>query len=151
MQKAKLNEAEKKHFQEEIEDWKVKILEKDHQVHNMSVQRLSIQVSIDAAIQTEKNKILAAKALIEDLRFDFKHQVTYKGLGAKIDEAQREIERHQKNIQAREKQIKDGLIPIESKDERARREIKEKQKKKAEATMAQPYIADPAEIPEDKK
>ncbi len=124
MQKKKLNEHTKKHFEEEINEWKVNILEKKHAIAKFIATQTSIQASLDFAIQGEQNKILAAKATIADLVFDFKHQVTYQGLGNQINKATLEIERHEKNIEAREIQIEEG-VDVLSKDEKARNNVQQ--------------------------
>ena len=125
MTKKKINEATKKHFEEEIEDWKVKILEKQHEMQKIAAQRISIQESLDIAAKQETNKILAAEAAIADYKFDFENQVTFKRLGIQYDQAEKEIELINKNIEARKYEIGKG-VEVESRDEKARREIKEK-------------------------
>lgn len=121
MQKKKLSEADKKHFESEIKEWEVRVLEKKHEIAKIESQLLSIQATLDSAIETEQNKIRAAKAMIADYKFDFDNQVTYQGLENQADKAKKEIERIEKNILVRKKAIKEGLTK-ESRDETARRE-----------------------------
>lgn len=123
MQRKKLTKEEKEMFSREIEQMRISILEKKHLIAKFIFQQMSIQESLDSAIETEKNKIRSAKALIADYNFDFQNQVTYNAIGQKIKEAEQEINRLENNTKVRKEQIEKGII-VKSRDEKAREKIK---------------------------
>src|SRR3990167_2343806 len=100
-----LSKENKEMFQREIMEMEVTVLQKRHEIEKLMSNREAINKSLNHGIHQEKNKILAAEANIRDYEFDIKNSVTFKALGIKIDQAEREITRLEGNVSVRKNQI----------------------------------------------
>ena len=125
-----LSKSNKEMFLMEIEEWKSAILQKKHELVKMSFNRENIQESLQFSIDNERNKILSAKEMITDHEYNLKNKVSFTELGVLITKAEQEIKRHTKNIQARELQIRQGVLENPTRDEKAREELKKKMEAK---------------------
>lgn len=122
----KLEKANKELFEREIKDMKSQVLQKEHEITKLSVNKEGIQKSLLMAIEREKNIILAANANCVDYRYDHDHQVSFSALDVKIDQANHEIKRIKNNVKVREEQIQKGVLVNPTRDEKAREDIKKK-------------------------
>ena len=122
----KLSESNKKMFLREIEEMKSQILQKEHEIAKLSFNMKRIEESIPLSIATQKNNIISAQEMINDLQHDLDNKVSFTEMGVLIKKAEMEVIRHTKNIQARKMQIRQGVLENPNRDEKAREKIRKR-------------------------
>ncbi len=92
----------------EIQTMEAKVLQKQHENVKLRHNEKHISQALKYSISQQKNVILSAEGLIEDMEYDLENDVTLKGTENKIDENKAEISRLEKNIIVRNKEIADA-------------------------------------------
>ena len=92
-------------LRKEVRQFESQVLQKQHQIVKLNHNRKNIQQALKYSISSQKNIILSAEGLIEDLEYDLENNVTLTGTENKIEEEKTEISRLDNNIKVRNTEI----------------------------------------------
>ena len=100
-----LTQADIDLLKKEIRTMEAKVLQKEHENVKLNHNRKNIQQALKYSISNQKNIILSAEGILEDLEYDLENDITLKGTENKIEENKGEISRLEKNIKVRNAEI----------------------------------------------
>lgn len=92
-------------LKKEIKTMEAKVLQKEHENIKLRHNFKNIKQALKYSISNQKNIILSAEGILEDLEYDLENNVTLTGTENKIDENKTEITRLENNIKVRNKEI----------------------------------------------
>ena len=100
-----LTQADVDMLKAEVQTMEAKISQKEHENIKLMHNQKNISRALKFSISGQKNIILSAEGLLEDLEYDLENEVTLKGTVNMIDENKVEISRLENNIKVRRREI----------------------------------------------